>query len=89
MKIPIEPELRKICVQIESEGLTVQQWAEIESDDQFQMGQYVGGFDADEGAFCFTHVSSDQTEHWFQFSLETALAIANDASVVLMGQTPE
>jgi hypothetical protein len=47
----------------------------MESDDMFARGPYVGGFDADERAFCFGCSGADG-ELWFQFTLDEAKAIA-------------
>ena len=65
----VDDDLRAICERIVSEGLRESQWAEIESDDMFQVGDYEGGFDADEAAFCFNVQSSDG-EWWFQLTLD-------------------
>lgn len=65
----VEDAFRRICEQIVSEGLQESQWAAIESDDMFRVGNYEGGFDADEVAFCFSVHSADG-EWWFQLTLE-------------------
>jgi len=44
------------------------QWAEIESDDMFQHGNYEGGFDATGMTFCFSVYENGQ-EYWFEFPL--------------------
>lgn len=83
MQIKIDDRLREIAQKIVAEGKSNEEWAAIESDDMFQEGQYEGGFDADEGEFCFSfHGGKEAGEVWFQFSLEVAGAIA-------IGQTPE
>jgi len=68
-EFPVDDIFRGICAQIASEGLHESQWAEVESDDMFQVGDYEGGFDADESAFCFSVHSSDG-EWWFQLTLD-------------------
>jgi len=59
-----------ISKEIISEKKDVNQWAEIESDDMFQKGNYEGGFDATEMEFCF-RVFIDDIEYWFQLPLES------------------
>ncbi len=81
MKIEIDGTLREIAEKIVAEGKSADEWAAIESDDLFQEGRYEGGFDADEGEFCFSYYG-EEGEAWFQFSLELAHAIA-------AGETPE
>lgn len=68
-KFPVDDVFRAIYEQIVNEGLPESQWAEIESDDMFQVGNYEGGFDADEAAFCFSVHTSDG-EWWFQLTLD-------------------
>lgn len=81
VRILIKQELRKIAQSILNENKTVEDWAAVESDDMFQEGDYVGGFDADEGEFCFSYYGPDG-EFWFQASLDQMAAIAR-------GDTPE
>ena len=57
-----------ICKEILEENKLESQWAEIESDDMFQQGNYEGGFDATEMEFCFSVYEKGQ-EYWFQFTL--------------------
>lgn len=59
----------RIVEQIIFENKQPQEWAELESSDAFQEGNYVGGFDATEMEFCFS-VYLDGKEYWFQLSLE-------------------
>ncbi len=59
----------KIADIILKEDMTVNEWAEVESDDMFEEGEYVGGFDATEMEFCFS-VYIDKKEYWFQLPLE-------------------
>lgn len=69
MDYPVDDEFKSICQTILNERKCVAEWAEIESDDMFQTQKYEGGFDADEGEFCFSLHGSGQ-EFWFQVSLE-------------------
>lgn len=76
MKHPIDNALRSIFQKILQEDLIEAQWSDIESDDMFQEHPYIGGYDADECAFCFSFYSGGE-EHWFQVTLaEVRLAVA-------------
>jgi len=57
-----------ICKEILEENKLEYEWAEIESDDTFQQGNYEGGFDATAMEFCFSVYENGQ-EYWFQFPL--------------------
>jgi len=89
MKIPIEPELVSICREITNKGLGVSQWSEIESDDMFQLGNFVGGFDADEGEFCFSYFASNKVEYWFQLNLHVVKQISQGINPTLIGRSAE
>lgn len=69
MEFRFDEQFRSICQQILSENRDLDEWSELESDDMFQQGSYVGGFDADEREFCFS-VYRENGEFWFQLSLE-------------------
>ena len=86
MHIPIEPALKDICQEIHRKAFELLQWSEIESDDMFQQGNFIGGFDADEQEFCFSYFAPNQNEYWFQFSLETAKEISQGIKPVLVGR---
>ena len=81
MELTIDSEFRSICQEIVAENQTEEEWAEVESDDMFQSENYVGGFDADEEAFCFSYYAPDGQEYWFQFTLD-------EAKAVTAGETP-
>lgn len=85
MQIPITEEFVEIAKAIVASNRSLAQWAELESDDEFQTKQYCGGFDADEQAFCFSYYS-DLREFWFQVSLEQAESIARGQRVELSGR---
>ena len=74
MIIVVDDELRSVCRDLLSEGWSEAEWAEREADDWIQTERYVGGFDADENAFTFSHYADDD-ELWFQFTLAEAEAI--------------
>lgn len=84
MNVPIEPALRKIAQRIVGENKTAVEWAAVESGDMFQEDDYSGGFDADEGQFCFSYYASDG-EIWFQASLEQMTEIAREGTPELEG----
>lgn len=86
MQIPLNKELRSICQSIVAQGLSLIQWAEIESDDMFQTASFRGGFDADEQAFPFSWYANSTEEYWFQLSMEEAVEIANGASLQIVGR---
>lgn len=89
MQIPTKKELRSICQSIVAEGLSLDQWAEIESDDMFQSASFCGGFDADEQAFLFSWYANDSKEYWFQLSMEEAVGIATGGSPQIVGRPAE
>ena len=89
MEIPIESELKNICQEIHEKALELPQWSEVESDDMFQRGNFVGGFDADEQEFCFSYFVTNRTEYWFQFSIETAIEISRGATPKIVGRLAE
>lgn len=68
--------LRGICPNIVDRAMKKEDWRATESDDEFQIGPFVGGFDATEDAFCFTYHSPSDGEQWFQLTLEEAAALA-------------
>ena len=47
----------------------------------FQKSSIIGGYDADERAFCFSYYDENKAEYWFQFELATAVRIANGLDV--------
>jgi hypothetical protein len=49
----LEKDFFLISKEIVLQNKTIREWAEIESDDMFQIGNYEGGFDNTEMAFCF------------------------------------
>jgi hypothetical protein len=68
-KVKVEKDFRKICEQIIDENKSIHEWCEIESDDMFQNGNYIGGFDATEEEFCFSYFFNEK-EYWFQLSID-------------------
>jgi hypothetical protein len=69
MKHIIDEILISIFKLILAEDKSLNEWAEIESDDMFQKEPYVGGYDADEEAFCFSYFS-EKSEYWFQVTID-------------------
>ena len=86
MEIPLTKEFESICGEIKSKSYSIDQWAEIESDDMFQAGDFCGGFDADEKEFCFSFHHQSGTEYWFQFDLSVAVNIANGVHQKILGR---
>ena len=70
MKLDIDKEFLSILQEIEKSSKSPAEWAEVESDDMFQSENYVGGFDADEMAFCFSYYNPEQQEYWFQVEID-------------------
>jgi hypothetical protein len=75
MRLAVDDEFRTICREILAENLSPAEWAAIESDDMFQNDHYVGGYDATEQAFCFSHYTAGGEEYWFQLSLPEVQAV--------------
>lgn len=88
MQLTIDSELRSICQEIVAEDQTEEEWAEVESDDMFQSENYVGGFDADEEAFCFGYYAPDGQEYWFELTLAEAKAIAAGENLAIEARLP-
>ena len=88
MRVPIDEDLRRIAESIVQEKKSVDEWAEVESDDMFQEGDFSGGFDADEGEFCFSYYGADG-EVWFQMSLAQVEEIASGSAPTLIGRPAE
>ena len=89
MEIPITKELISICSQIVEKGFSLDQWAEIESDDMFQNKTFCGGFDADENEFCFSYFDENGQEYWFQFNLSDANEVVKGNRPLFSGSVPQ
>lgn len=76
MRFSADEDLVSICREIIGQGLSLDQWAERESSDMFQAGNYIGGFESVEMEFCFETVIAG-VEYWFQFGLDDAGRIAS------------
>jgi hypothetical protein len=81
MKILVDKELLGIFKSILNRNLTLVEWIEIESDDEFQTENYCGGFDGTENEFCFSYYDKERTEYWFQKSLLEIQKI-NDGKII-------
>ena len=88
-ELEIDEEFRTICRQIVREGLSVEQWAARESDDMFQTRRYVGGYEAAEEAFTFSHYDADGVEHWFALTLEEVGQVASGGAVHIVLRVAE
>jgi hypothetical protein len=71
-----DDDLRTICRQIVAAGRSMSEWDRIESDDMFQSGAYVGGYDAAEQGFTFSFYDAAKKEWWLSLSLPIAEKIA-------------
>lgn len=82
-------QLAAICQEIVARVLFPEQWAEIESDDEFQSESLVGGYDAIESLFTFSFYDSSGREWWFDVSLEQAARIGSGESVDIALRAPQ
>jgi hypothetical protein len=89
MELVVDEELRNIARRISQQGRQLEDWRAIESDDMFQTEHYIGGFDATEDAFCFSFCPAAGREHWFQFSLDDAVRIADGHLTTLVARPAE
>jgi hypothetical protein len=76
MQLGIDPEFLSICQQVVAQDWTDEEWSEGESSDWFQKPKFSGGYDADEGAFCFSFSDPSGTGWWFQVTLSEAWMIS-------------
>jgi hypothetical protein len=75
-QIQADDDLRAICRKIVAEEKSMAEWDRIESDDMFQLGAFVGGYDACEQEFTFSYYDASNKEWWLSFSLPIAEKIA-------------
>ena len=87
--MPVLQDLRSICAEILEAERSLHEWAKRESDDEFQRGPYVGGFDATEMAFCFSYCPGDGSELWFQLSLDDVRAVAEGRTTEIQARPAE
>ncbi|MCB0096959.1 MAG: hypothetical protein KDE46_14620 [Caldilineaceae bacterium] len=76
MILEVDKDIYDICQSILREGKDKEAWSKIESDDMFQFGPYIGGYDATESAFCFSYYDEHHNEFWFQLTLTEIEEIA-------------
>ena len=86
--LAVGPDLIAITAEIVSRERTELEWAAIESDDMFERGPYIGGFDADERAFVFSYRGGTR-ELWFQFTLAEARTIASGSQATVSARSPD
>ena len=85
MQLEPDSEFVSICRQVVEHGWTDVDWAARESDDWFQTQNFIGGYDADEGAFCFSFFDASREEWWFQVTLaETQMISAGERPVIAL-----
>ena len=68
MRLEVTKEFVAICYSIVNKRLSDAEWAAVASCDMFQSESFCGGYDAIEGAFCFSYYDMDRCEFWFQVS---------------------
>jgi hypothetical protein len=73
--LPVDADLAAIVADIIGANRTDSEWGAVESDDMFERGRYVGGYEAVERAFTFSF-QADDSELWLQITLDEARAIA-------------
>ena len=86
--LPVDADLAAIAADIIREDRTELEWAAVESDDTFQRGRYVGGYEEPERAFTFSFYGQEE-EVWFQFTLEEARAIAAGRQKAVLARPAE
>ena len=84
-----QTQLVTICREIAARSLSLEQWAEVESCDEFQSERLVGGFEAPEGQFTFSYFDGDGAEWWFNLTLDQALSAAKGNGVVVDLRKPQ
>ncbi len=88
MEYAIPEELVLICREILKDNKTETEWGRVECDDMFQTERFVGGFDAEEQAFCFSFYEQG-TEYWLQISLEQVRDIVDRSVTTIDIRTAE
>lgn len=74
MEVPVE--LVRIAEEIVARSWTDEEWAEHESDDEFQTERLIGGYGATESAFCFSVYDNTGSEWCFQLTLAEVAEVA-------------
>lgn len=75
-QLKVDDDLRALCREIVAKGKSAGEWDRLESDDMFQRGNYVGGYDAAEQRFTFSYYDAAKKEWWLSFRLPIAEKIA-------------
>jgi hypothetical protein len=75
-QLKADDDLRGICREIVAQGRSVNEWDSVESDDMFQRGALVGGYEGSEQAFAFSYYDAAKKEWWLSFALPVAEKIA-------------
>jgi hypothetical protein len=75
-QLKTDDDLRAICREIVAKERSPAAWDRLESDDAFQRGAYVGGYDAAEQGFTFSYRDDAKKEWWLSFALPIAEKIA-------------
>lgn len=69
MKLLVDPELQVLTLELASRHWSLAQWTAQEPE-SFESEHYCGGFDRDEGRFCFSGYAESGNQCWFEFDLE-------------------
>lgn len=83
MKHDVDSEFLAICREILSQDRTPDEWADTESDDEFQSEHYEGGWDDTEEAFTFSYYDAENSEYWFQLTLDEVREVSEGTRAVV------
>jgi len=70
MRVKIDPELIRVCQQIQAMDRSEEEWTECESVDMFQTDSLCGGFDACDRLFTFGRYEDGEEVYAIQISLD-------------------
>lgn len=87
--LQLTPEFVAICQSILDRQLDEEEWARVESDDEFQSERFVGGFDATEMAFSFSSYDSVGGESWFQLNLSQIAQVVHGDLTTVSSRRPD
>ena len=75
-QLKADDDLRAICREIVAQRRSMTEWDRVESDDMFQRGAFVGGYEGSEQAFTFSYYDPAKKEWWLSFTLTIVEKIA-------------
>ncbi len=82
-QVQVDNDLLAIAREILDSNRSKAEWAEVESDDMFQLGSWCGGFEALEGAFTFSYYRNDGQEFWCTLTIEELRMLVEGRSTTL------